>query len=392
LRVAGPSLAALVIALLLSPTSQAGLPASPDLPPDDPLARDALRLCLRYGDLCPGYTTRPLTRMEVARMLDAIDRQWGPAQSPVDRRRRARLAAALGPELAWVRGGRGYGQVLLRPVAEARLEAGYAAGGDPYPLHGGDAAGPFLGVSWTSELVAGPLVAVVEPRLALVPVGGGNAPAGPLSLGGPAVLDMPRGYIKLGGAGMELTAGISDWAWGVSRGGLIWSGNAAPPLTIRFTQPRTWSLPWIFRYLGQFRVTGLWAHLLGPRDDVADPNLLAFKIDYRPIPWIEASFTRLSMYGGEGRPKGTPKDFWQLFWATNPHTTISRRWTSPSRCRSPTTSRSSSSCSCTGATPARTRRARTWASCRCPRSPAWPTWAAPISGWGRSRSASSGSG
>ncbi len=313
------ALIALLPALLLALPAGAGLPASPDIPPDDPLSRDVLALCLRHGDLCPGTTTRPFTRIEAARLLDAIERQWGPAEDGVDRRRRARLAAALGPELAWVRGGRGFGEVLGRPIAELRVEAGHAAGGDPYPLHGGDAAGPFLGLSWTSELVAGPFVAVAEPRFALDPVGGGTAPAGPVDLGRGAVLDMPRGYVKLGGADLELTAGISDWAWGPGRAGLLWSGNAATPLSIRFTQPHTWHLPWVFRYLGQFRFTGQWSALLGPRDDVADPYLLAMKIDYRPIPWIEASFSRLSMYGGEGRPRGTARDFWQLLWATNPH-------------------------------------------------------------------------
>ncbi|MDP7113023.1 MAG: capsule assembly Wzi family protein, partial [Myxococcota bacterium] len=237
-----------------------------------------------------------------------------------DRGLRRRLAAELGPELAWIRGGRRYGQVLFRPLAEIRCEAMIATGGDPYPLHAGDAAGPFGGCSLTAELVAGPLAVVLEPRVAYDPVGGGNAPAGPIALGGSAVLDMPRGYAKLAGANLELAGGVGGLAWSTGRSGLIWSGNAADPLMVRFTQPRLWQLPWIFRYLGDFRATLLWAHLLGPREDVDRPYTLGMKIDWRPVvPWLEISLSRLAMYGGEGRPDATAVDIWQLIWATHPH-------------------------------------------------------------------------
>ncbi len=306
------------MALLPSP-AVAAQPASIDIPPDDPIHQDLLRLALRYGDLSPGLTTRPLTRLEAARLLARINARYGPATDGVDRARRARLAAELAPELAWIRGERPLGQVLFRPVARLRCEGMIATGGDPYVLHGGDAAGPFAGCSATAELVAGPLAVVLEPRLAYDPIGGGNAPAGPAALGGGVVLDMPRGYAKLAGGNLELAGGVGDLAWGPGRGGMIWSGNAAPPLMLRFTQPRPWRLPWIFRYLGEFRFTGLWAHLLGPRTDVARPNLLGMKVDYRPIPWLEASFARLSMYGGEGRPQTTAGDIWRLLWAVDTH-------------------------------------------------------------------------
>ena len=297
----------------------AGQPASIDIPPDDPLQLDLQRLALRYGDLAPGLTTRPLTRLEAARLLVRIDARYGPATDRVDRARRARMARELAPELAWVRGERPLGQVLFQPVARLRCEGMINTGGDPFVLHGGDAAGPFVACSVSGELVAGPLAVVIEPRLAYDPVGGGNAPAGPVALGAGVVLDMPRGYAKLAGGNLELTGGVSDLAWGPGRAGMIWSGNAAPPLMVRFTQPHPWRLPWIFHYLGEFRFTGLWAHLLGPRTDVDRPNLLGMKVDYRPIPWLEASFTRLSMYGGQGRPQATAGDIWRLLWAVDTH-------------------------------------------------------------------------
>ena len=310
-----------LIAALFAPPAAAREPASVDIAPDDPLQRDVLRLSLRYGDLSPGISTRPLTRLEAARLLDRIQRRYGDPVDAVDRGLRRRLAAELGPELAWIRGGRAYGDVLFRPLAEVRCEGMVATGGDPYPLHAGDASGPFAACSLTAELVAGPLAVVVEPRFAYDPAGGGNAPAGPIRLGGGGVLlDMPRGYAKLAGANLELAGGVGGLAWGTGRAGLLWSGNAADPLMVRFTQPHPWQLPWVFRHIGDFRVTLLWAHLLGPRTDVLRPNTLGMKIDFRPVvPWLEISLSRLAMYGGEGRPDATAKDIWQLIWATHPH-------------------------------------------------------------------------
>ncbi len=298
----------------------AALPASPDIPPDDPLTRDMLRLSLRYAELSPGHTTRPFTRLEVARLLHRVQLRYGDPTDAADRRLRQRMAAAVTHELELFEGG-GPATVLFRPLAEARCEGMLASGGDPYPLHAGDASGPFAGCSWTSELQAGPLAVVLEPRLAWDPVGGGTAPAGPLRLGdGGAVLDMPRGYLKLYGGDLELTAGISDLAWGPARAGAIISGNAAAPLMVRFSQPHMWRLPWVFRHLGEFRFTGFYATLLGPRPDVAHPSLLGMKVDVRPFqPWLEISVSRLSMFGGEGTTQPTAGDLWALLWATDPH-------------------------------------------------------------------------
>ncbi len=313
-----PLLALLALAPL---TVHAGLPASPDIPPDDPLSRDMMRLSLRYPELSPGHTTRPFTRMEVARLLDRVQQRYGVAVDPVDRRLRARMTRQVATELEWVRGGRPMGQAWLRPGVEARCEGMIATGGDPYPLHGGDAAGPFFGCSWTAEFIAGPFAAVAEPRVAYDPVGGGSAPAGPIRLGDEgAVLDMPRGYVKLSAGDLELTAGVTDTAWGPSRGGVIYSGNSASPFMVRFTQPHLWRLPWVFRWLGEFKATVFWGKLLGPRPDVLNPNLLGMKFDWRPFqPWLEISVSRLSMFGGVGQPSATAGDIWDLIWGLDPH-------------------------------------------------------------------------
>ncbi len=315
------TLLALALLALAPLPCRAGLPASPDIPPDDPLSRDMLRLSLRYPELSPGHTTRPFTRMEVARLLDAVHRRYGAPDDPVDRRLRARMARQVAPELEWVRGGRPMGQPWLRPGVEARCEGMIATGGDPYPLHGGDAAGPYFGCSWTGELIVGPLAVVVEPRVAYDPVGGGTAPFGPISLGDAgAVLDMPRGYFKLSGGDLELTVGSTDLSWGPNRGGTIYSGNSAPPFMIRFTQPHMWRLPWVFRWLGEFKATAFWGKLLGPRPDVLNPHLLGMKFDWRPFqPWLEISISRLSMFGGAGEPSPTAGDIWNLIWGLDPH-------------------------------------------------------------------------
>lgn len=75
-------------------------------------------------------------------------------------------------------------------------------------------------------------------------------------------------------------------------------------------------LPAELAILGRFRaeIGAGWMDL--PRTDVQDPGLLLMDFRWSPVPYGEIGLTRLSMFGGEGRPA---VDFGQLLVPSEPH-------------------------------------------------------------------------
>ncbi len=298
------------------------LPASPDVPVGDALAVDFEKLALRYQ---PRVTLhrRPWTRMEMARAIVEIQ-GTRKVSDPTMLRLLERVRAALKPELEHLAGGSSYWKVHADPLVEVRLEAQVASkegAGDPHPIHGGDGTGPFLALSDRVELGVGPVVAVVEPRFVVDPVGRGQEGLVPSFL--PLVdagVDVRRGYVKLHGPVLEFSLGIEDRAFGPGHYGLILSNNSEPPLTLRVRTPEAFRLPWVLRYLGAFAVETSWSRLALDRTDVEGPTLWTFFLTWLPLPWIELTLERAAIYGGEGRPPTTAANFWSLFWGILPHT------------------------------------------------------------------------
>jgi hypothetical protein len=75
-------------------------------------------------------------------------------------------------------------------------------------------------------------------------------------------------------------------------------------------------LPRPLAAIGRFRVEAGAGVLDRPRDDVSMPGLLLMDLRWSPVPAIELGATRLSIFGGEGRP---PVDVGQLLVPTEPH-------------------------------------------------------------------------
>lgn len=298
-------------------------PASPDVPVEDPLGRDFEKLALRYRPRGVPLHRRPWSRMEVARAVAEIRRERA-VTDPTMRRLLERVEAQVAAELRYLQGGSGYWKPQGDPVREVRLEVQAAPrtpDADPWPDHGGDASGPFLALSDRLELGAGPGLAVVEPRVVVDPMAGGQAGLlEPVRLGGDLALDLRTAYVKLAGPGVEITAGTSDRAWGPGHASLILSNNAQPVPTVRARTDGALFLPGFLRYAGAFAVETSWSLLNGPRTDVEDPSMWALQLTWLPLPWIELSLERAAIYGGEGRPPATAKDAWELFWGTRPHT------------------------------------------------------------------------
>lgn len=221
------------------------------------------------------------------------------APDEVARRARAlaapdpRAAVSLAPELAggvvWV----------ARPVA--RLTAGELVpdnlAGDLEPGRAGGA----LGVE--GALYAGPVVLRLTPE-----VEGGLAPA-------TGSLRLPTAWAGVHWRGLDAGFGRRDrWLGPARHGAVALSENAAPPWMGGVALEGR--LPGALDRVGRLRADVEVGWLDRPRGDVAHPGLLLMDLRWLPVPQVELGVTRLSIFGGEGRP---PVDLGQLLLPTEPH-------------------------------------------------------------------------
>lgn len=101
---------------------------------------------------------------------------------------------------------------------------------------------------------------------------------------------------------IELSAGRQSLWWGQGRhGSLVLTNNAKPLDMVRLTNPSPVLLPWIFRYLGPFRFDFFVSRLEEERA-VPEPWFGGFRLNIKPLPWLELGASRTAMIGGEGRP------------------------------------------------------------------------------------------
>jgi hypothetical protein len=118
--------------------------------------------------------------------------------------------------------------------------------------------------------------------------------------GDSADLVLKRGYLVLGFWGLELQVGKDSQWWGPGyHGALLLSNNAEPLTMARLTNPSPVILPWIFRYLGPFRLT-LFVSRLEEERAVPEPYLWGMRLDFKPHPYVEVGVERTALLGGEG--------------------------------------------------------------------------------------------
>ena len=103
--------------------------------------------------------------------------------------------------------------------------------------------------------------------------------------------------------GLDLTLGKDSQWWGPGyHGAFLLSNNAEPFTMVRIENPEPVLLPWIFRYLGPFRVAFFVTQLEDDRNDVPEPYYWGMRLDFKPHPRVEIGFQRAALLGGEGRP------------------------------------------------------------------------------------------
>ncbi len=118
-----------------------------------------------------------------------------------------------------------------------------------------------------------------------------------------------RGEHLLAGFGMR-----DRWLGPGRHGSLMLSDNARPPPM--GTLAGFGHLPGKAAVLGNWRFETSVGWLQRPRDDVDHPGLLLMDLRWLPLPVLELGATRMSIFGGEGRPMPS---LWQMIYPSDPH-------------------------------------------------------------------------
>lgn len=101
---------------------------------------------------------------------------------------------------------------------------------------------------------------------------------------------------------IALEFGRDSLMWGVGEhGDLMLSDNPRPLDLIKITNPKPARLPWVFKYLGQWKYT-LFGANLGPDCSKKYAWLAGWKLSLLPAQYVELGFGHAVMMGGEGAP------------------------------------------------------------------------------------------
>ena len=118
-----------------------------------------------------------------------------------------------------------------------------------------------------------------------------------------------QGYFRLVLFNVALKVGRDSLWWGPGRhGALLVSNNAFPFDLIEVESAAPFHLPAWFSRLGTFEVQAFLTRLEEHRD-YPHVRLFGLHLTYHPIEAITVGFSRVTMFGGEGRPGLTLVDF-----------------------------------------------------------------------------------
>jgi hypothetical protein len=111
---------------------------------------------------------------------------------------------------------------------------------------------------------------------------------------------LQEGYATVQFGDAAMTFGRQSFVWGPGEhGSLLLSNNARPLDAIAFSTPSPFRLPWVFRHLGEWRLTMMGANL-GPEAFHKYAWLGGWRLTYRPVEEVEIGFGHTVMMGGEG--------------------------------------------------------------------------------------------
>ena len=114
-------------------------------------------------------------------------------------------------------------------------------------------------------------------------------------------VDLKKGYAKLNLGNIEFEIGRDSMWWGPGyHGSLLMTNNAEPFDMVKISNPRPILLPWIFRYLGPFKVAFVLSKLEKDRP-IPEPYLYGLRLNIKPLPTLELGMSHIAIFGGEGR-------------------------------------------------------------------------------------------
>jgi len=116
-------------------------------------------------------------------------------------------------------------------------------------------------------------------------------------------LRLGKGYLKLGGGGLELEAGRDEnWFGPGRRGALTLSNNAQNFDQVKLSSPEPLDVAWVKKYLGLFKYSLIVSRFdkTGTGSDARQPWFIGTKFALKPKPWWEIGINFARMEGGPG--------------------------------------------------------------------------------------------
>lgn len=130
---------------------------------------------------------------------------------------------------------------------------------------------------------------------------------------------LKRSYGVLSFLGLDLQFGKDSQWWGPGyHGAIILSNNPEPLTMLRLSNPHPVLLPWIFKYLGLFRFTFFVTRLEEERSDFPEPYFWGMRLNLKPHPYLEIGLHRTALLGGKGRSEDI-STWWKSFTGAGEH-------------------------------------------------------------------------
>lgn len=118
-----------------------------------------------------------------------------------------------------------------------------------------------------------------------------------------ALLRLNRGYLKIGGGGLELEVGRDEnWFGPGYRGSTILTNNARNFDQIKLSSPEPLDVAWVRRWLGDLKYSLIVSRFdkTGSGDTLRQPYFIGLKLAVKPKEWFEYGINFVRQEGGPG--------------------------------------------------------------------------------------------
>ena len=116
-------------------------------------------------------------------------------------------------------------------------------------------------------------------------------------------LALQKGYVKLGGGGIELEVGRDEnWFGPGYRGALTLTDNAKNFDLVKLSSPEPLDVKWVKKYLGDFKYSIIFSRFdeTGSGATLRRPYFIGIKLALKPKPWLEIGGNFVRQEGGPG--------------------------------------------------------------------------------------------